>query len=206
MATTGVTSSTAAQSSTNTNSVTRNVGGELGINEFLKILTVQLTNQDPLEPMKDTDFIAQMAQFSALQQMTALNETFASSQAYNLVGKDVAASVKVNGINTQIYGKVSGVVRQSGKNYLQVGDFLVTPDQVEAVYNDTEVDNTIAQAANLIDKKIIAELPAPTEKDPSNTTTFEGTVEYVLVKNGALYVKCKDTDTEVPVAYIKQIG
>ncbi|MDY0408164.1 flagellar hook assembly protein FlgD [Paracerasibacillus soli] len=42
---------------------------ELGKDEFLKILMTQLQNQDPLNPMQDTDFIAQMAQFSSLEQM-----------------------------------------------------------------------------------------------------------------------------------------
>ena len=40
--------------------------------EFMELLTIQLTNQDPLEPMKDTDFLAQMAQFTSLEQMQTL--------------------------------------------------------------------------------------------------------------------------------------
>lgn len=47
----------------------------LGANDFFKLLTVQLSNQNPLEPMKDTDFIAQMSTFSSLEQMKQLNAT-----------------------------------------------------------------------------------------------------------------------------------
>ncbi|MCK9443572.1 MAG: hypothetical protein M0Q14_03430 [Tissierellaceae bacterium] len=42
---------------------------------FLKLLTVQLSNQDPLNPMEDREFIAQLAQFSSLEQMQNLNKT-----------------------------------------------------------------------------------------------------------------------------------
>ena len=64
--------------------------------DFLKILVTQLSHQDPTQPMEDREFIAQMAQFSTLEQMTNLNREFsqvmklmAASQAVNLLGKTV---------------------------------------------------------------------------------------------------------------------
>lgn len=48
---------------------------ELGKDEFLHLLTTQLQHQDPMNPMQDKDSIAQMAQFSALEQLTNMNAT-----------------------------------------------------------------------------------------------------------------------------------
>ena len=55
----------------------------LGQDAFLKILVTQMQHQDPMEPLKDTEFIGQMAQFTSLEQLTNLNKTmtqFVSNQ------------------------------------------------------------------------------------------------------------------------------
>ncbi len=55
-------------------------GGFLGKDEFLLLLTTQMRHQDPLEPMDSTAMIAQLAQFSSLEQMQNLNESFSEGR------------------------------------------------------------------------------------------------------------------------------
>ena len=77
-------------------SASRAVSKELDKDAFLKLLITELANQDPLNPMDDREFIAQMAQFSALEQMTNMTkalESLSSMEQYsaaNYVGKMVA--------------------------------------------------------------------------------------------------------------------
>jgi flagellar basal-body rod modification protein FlgD len=77
---------------------------KLGKNEFLKILTTQLANQDPTKPMDSHEFVAQLAQFSALEQQTNTNDTLTKmlalqqaaggTAAVGMVGKDALYDAK----------------------------------------------------------------------------------------------------------------
>jgi flagellar basal-body rod modification protein FlgD len=88
------------------------VGGSLGKDEFMKLLVTQLQNQDPLEPMDSSEFIAQLAQFSSLEQLQNINDklddlTSQLSDAANLIDHEVEALgtiVKVeDGVSDKIY-------------------------------------------------------------------------------------------------------
>ena len=90
------------------------VGGSqnMGKDDFLKILITQLTTQDPTSPMQDKDFIAQMAQFSSLEQMTNMSTNFgkvqdvlSASQAVSTLGKNVeilSGGSLVKGLVTEV--------------------------------------------------------------------------------------------------------
>lgn len=100
----------------------------LGQDDFIKILLTQLTYQDPLKPLDNQEFIAQMAQFSALEQTRQMNEKLdglllaqASTQSFGLVGKIVEFSNNVNGTLTgKTEGKVVSVAFESGQPLLKV--------------------------------------------------------------------------------------
>jgi flagellar basal-body rod modification protein FlgD len=78
-------------------------------NDFLKILMTQLTHQDPTQPMDDKEFIAQMAQFSSLEQITNMNDNL--SKVAGLISKSQAVGLLGNAVDVVSEGRVvSGVV------------------------------------------------------------------------------------------------
>jgi flagellar basal-body rod modification protein FlgD len=135
---------TVPESQTNWATTTRKPNQDLDKQAFLNLLIQQLRHQDPLNPMDDRDFIAQMAQFSALEQMTNLNATFERTQAFSMIGKLIDASFicSVSGERVEIEGGlVTSVVRQGQRVYLSVpgegGRMVDVPfDAVREVYED----------------------------------------------------------------------
>ncbi|MBS4536049.1 flagellar hook capping protein [Clostridium sp. D2Q-14] len=69
------------QNNNSTDETSETDNGMLGKDSFLKLLVAQLQNQDPLNTMEDKEFIAQMAQFSSLEQLQNLNTSLQYSQA-----------------------------------------------------------------------------------------------------------------------------
>ena len=66
-----------------------NKAASLGKDDFLKLFVAQLQHQDPMNPMEDSDFMGQMAQFSTLEQITNVASANEMSQSLGLLGKTV---------------------------------------------------------------------------------------------------------------------
>ena len=169
----------------------RKVGGEMGKHDFLMLLSAQLKYQDPLEPMSDSDFAAQLAQFSALEQMQNMNETLAAManyQAYSLVGKLVVATAYVDGQLTELFGTVECVYTEKGVTYAQVGDYSVPISAITDVYDNSNslTPQMLVETSNsLIDRYVRAEV---------DKKEIEGTVTGVFVHDGNLWARIKDAD------------
>lgn len=90
----------------------------LGQNDFLKLLVAQLSSQDPMNPQKDSEFIGQMAQFSALENSKGLQTEMESLRAAQMIGQTV--QIKIDG-DSSVYGVVSAVDSSSGTAQVVVG-------------------------------------------------------------------------------------
>ncbi len=114
----------------------RKTSSELGKDDFLKLLITQLSNQDPTSPMEDTEFISQMAQFSSLEQMTNMSNSFTkmasflnSSEAASTLGK----TVELNIGDTTTTGIVEGATRGDNPQIL-VNGMYYSMDKIAAIY------------------------------------------------------------------------
>ena len=110
----------------------------LGKDDFLKLLITQLSNQDPTDPMDNTEFIAQMAEFSSLEQITNLNSNFEkmnsmlnASQALNTIGKTVSLDIG----DSQAVGVVEAVTYGNNPQ-VKVGNMYYALKQISAVYGE----------------------------------------------------------------------
>jgi flagellar basal-body rod modification protein FlgD len=90
----------------------------LGQQDFLKLLVTQLSSQDPLNPQKDTEFIAQMAQFSSLEQTKGIQASLSAmrsqqdfTSASAMIGREVTLQIDRE---TVVRGVVSGVAMEAG--------------------------------------------------------------------------------------------
>ncbi|NLT57778.1 MAG: hypothetical protein GXX99_02310 [Clostridiales bacterium] len=108
---------------------------ELDRSDFLQLLAAQLQYQNPLEPMSDTEFVAQLAQFNSLQQMEQLNTTMTNAQYYNMVGKYVYAELNVAGQLVAVSGVVDSVFVDKGVTYFEVGGQYYEAAKFNQVYD-----------------------------------------------------------------------
>jgi flagellar basal-body rod modification protein FlgD len=110
----------------------------MGKDDFLKILITQLSYQDPTAPMEDKEFIAQLAQFSTLDQMTSMANDF-SRLAQMLSGSEAAAalgkSVELVEGDEVIQGRVKAVTREGIPRIMVNGEYYQW-DQVAKVYEE----------------------------------------------------------------------
>ncbi|NJJ37769.1 flagellar hook assembly protein FlgD [Paenibacillus apii] len=121
------------------NSASSSAGSaSLGKDQFLKILITQLQNQDPMQPMEDKEFIAQMAQFSSVEQLmnisgqlTALNQSLGSVSG--LIGKNV--SWLDSSSSEEKSGMVDSIVVSSGVQYAMVGKEKIALTDITRIQN-----------------------------------------------------------------------
>ncbi|MDR0381809.1 MAG: hypothetical protein LBH86_07465 [Oscillospiraceae bacterium] len=184
---------------------TRVPNNQLGKNEFLKLLIAQLQNQDPLSPQDNTEMIAQMAQFSALEAVTNLSSAFLQNQAYSMIGKGVLGQIvdTNSGIAQQVAGLVSSAGVKDGKPYVMVGEAMVWAEDVHQAFDGSVLTGDtggLLAASALVGRHARAEF---TEADGARQT-IEGLIQRLFVRDGMVFLQVGDR--EVGLAQITEVS
>ena len=177
--------------------------GEIGKDQFLQLLITQLKNQDPLSPMDNTEFTAQMATFSSLEQLFGINDNLKSlqslqgamnnTQAMTLIGKEVEAmgsSIQLSGgrasdMAFDLPAAASGL-RVTIKN--AEGAQVATIDRgvMKAGRHELPWNGTDNNGSTLVDGYYTYEVEAyDANGDPMQANTYaRGIVNAVSMRNG----------------------
>lgn len=123
---------TIGTSGTGTPATQPNSNSQLGQNAFLQLLVAQMKNQDPLQPQNNSQMLAQLAQFSSLEQMTnvastdtkmlsainSLQTVMTMAYEHQMIGTNVTVD---DGKGSQVSGQVSSITFNQGSPQVVVG-------------------------------------------------------------------------------------
>jgi len=194
---------------------------DLGKDAFMQLLISQMSYQDPLEPMENTEFISQLAQFSALEQqqniatgieLLALTQTAATnSQMVNLIGKRVivpGSEFSLDGENPvtlrfDLQGDASPsemiVKNSSGDVVRRIGitDFTQGTNEIE--FDGTDEDGNLLQPGNYT-----YEIAAADDKSSDNLITYSNLLVDAVSFNGTS-ILLKSDGTTIDLGDISEV-
>lgn len=217
-----ISGTTAATAGTGTQGVLGGSRQALGKDDFLKLLITQMRYQDPLSPMDNTQFLAQMAQFSSLEQMQNLNESFDQSM---LISQSLNNSSAAGFIGRHVRASGDGVTLGSTGG-VELGYFLpqeaatVTVTVLDEQGREVRTlvsDGTTAGAhklewdgADLDGRRVAAgsytfrvSAKNADGTDASATSVVTGLVQGITFKNGSAYLLVDGR--EVPLSEVLEV-
>ncbi|MEZ5359889.1 MAG: flagellar hook capping FlgD N-terminal domain-containing protein [Candidatus Zixiibacteriota bacterium] len=209
-----------------TSTTTATATKELGKDEFLQLLIEQLTHQDPTEPMSNEDFVAQLAQFSSLEQLENMNsslneslnwdyllsQTISNTMATSLIGRTVRAD------SSQVYLQTAGAADIAVNLDRTTTDLTITitdengtvvrtitkngMDQGDHVINwDGTDDSGVQVASGLYTVSVSATDANGNTYTPSQY--MEGQVEGVIYKDG--YALLRINGQDIPLSSVNEV-
>jgi len=167
---------------------------------FLNLLVKQMQYQDPLEPQDNSEFLAQMAQFTSLEQMQNISKSVEMSQASNLIGKIVTANDEDG---KAIIGMVDGIKMINGSTYIRVNNKDIAVSGVTAVTSEIDASEVMldyaksSYASSLVGKVVSATVTSKDSEGNEITKKIEGMVGSSKVKDGSVYVVVDGNDVAI---------
>ena len=182
-------------------------GEDMDKNAFLKILSAELANMDPMGENDSTQYVTQMAQFSSMEQMNNLNNTMSTYSSNNLVGKGVTMKV-IDAEGKPYTGVVKGVTTNGGKSTVSVevnvngkneykdfdiADIVTVLDVPD--YSLPPITNMNGNMSFLLATSFIGKNVELSEQD-DNKNNLKGKVLGVIKDEGVIKVRVKLNGTD----------
>lgn len=183
-------------------------GSTLDKQAFLQLLVAQMKYQDPLEPTDNTEYVAQLAQFSSLEAMNNMGETMDMQRAAGLIGKVVTVSStnETTGVTTELTGTVDKVLHSGSKTYVVIDGEQYNIDDVKEV-----IDNEYAEAETIANtwREKYKELPELSKIDSTNAAMFAQDIQDLVTVFNSMssYQQSFLTDSEKSgiAAYVERL-
>ncbi len=163
---------------------------------FLQLLVAEMSNQDPLEPTSNTEFISQLATFSSMQYMQDSSKYSMANYASSLAGKTVTAT-KMEGKKAVIKtGVVEKVVAGKNNTYTltidgetynlsQVTSVLDSNTKTDSSTTNSPLGDSIAKAASLVGMYVTVK---------NGESSSQGWIDSIKVKDGKITAVLVDAD------------
>lgn len=171
--------------STSTGSRKTGAGNVFGMDDFYKLMAVQLQNQDMMNPVDDSQFAAQMAQMATIQAMDQMNQMTMTSYAFSFMGKEVIVSDEDDsGRSVSYTGPVEKVVLYNGSPQVFVNGKAYALSQVMEVI--TPVADSSINLFDLIDRQVAVQVvdEENSTKEETKYKLITGTVDKVTMYEG----------------------
>lgn len=131
----GTSSSSSAQANNTQNDTSKN----LSMNDFFTLLAAQLQYQDPMQPTDNSQFMAQMAQFSLLEQMQSLNKTMNLATATSSIGKTAIYSrINASGKQESCTGIITACDISSDVPKYKINDEWIAQSGISSIENASD--------------------------------------------------------------------
>ena len=179
----------------------------MGKDDFLNLLIAQLQNQDPLNPTDSTEFTAQLAQFSSLEQLGNVNDNLVelknfqasinNSQAVSLIGKAITAngnSIQLSddgpvqcdfSLDNDAVLVVASIYDSTGKYVTDFESKNLSAGQHSLFWDGTDKNGNRVANGNYTFEILAADASG---RDIDTTTFFSGTVDKVTFENNTSYL------------------
>lgn len=165
----------------------------VSVDDFLNLMVVQLQNQDFMNPVDDTQYVTQLAQFATMQQMQEMATYMKTNYVMSLVGQEItAAKFTVSGELQKETGKVEKISLVNNEFKVYVNGKQFTLEQIMEVHGNKATDKSDPEQLNYLMSLVGKEITVRKRNEEGEATgKLTGVVEKISTEDGK-YQVCID--------------